>query len=68
MSRVCYFKCMNTYKKKAGQLIVIVKDLSRTMTDRQIAERFRVKVERVKKARQRLGLKKAGYRHKVKVV
>ena len=36
-----------------------------TLTDREIAEKYRIPTYRVTRARQRLGIKKLGYRHKV---
>ena len=68
---VWYILGMNmeaTRARMAAALRYAVRKYSATMTDRQIAVKYGLPVWRIERTRQRLGLKKAGYRHKVKVV
>ena len=48
----------HTYKEYAAAIRAMVVKLSGTMTDREIADKYHVSVSRIKKARQRLGIKK----------
>ena len=57
-----------TREEKAAALRALVLKYAGTLTDRQISEKCGASVSRVEKCRQRLGIKKAGYRHKVNVV
>ena len=64
-SLVCYVLGMLSYKEKAKALRNAVVQLSRIMSDRQIAEHLRVPVGRVERARQRLGITKLRHGHKI---
>ena len=52
------------YNEKAKMVKWAVEKYAGTLTDKKIAERLGVSVECITKARQRLGIVKAGYRHK----
>ena len=68
---VWYILGMNTEATRARMAAALkwtVQKYSAMMTDKQIAVKYGLPVWRIERTRQRLGLKKSGYRHKVNVV
>ena len=56
-----------TREEKAAALRALVLKYAGTLTDQQISGKCGAGIERVKKCRQRLGIRKTGYHHKESV-
>ncbi len=59
---------MSAYHDHAKAIQWAVKTYSAVLTDRQIAEKYKVPVYLIERARQRLGIRKSGGRIKKKMV